>query len=519
MSKQYTHENLNEGFRITTSKPIDDRLVVQSVSDLFNWNDSTFGEYIYNGMPVAVIKNNGSWTDPENGIYYLTRATKIEYIYDSSVETETAPDTVNQIPGRSNLGGWKRLMSFGDIDFNYPSEPGDYILTIDQYGNPQWTEYHSGDTIPQPTEDNTVLTAVDNGHGELELVWLPVSGGSDITIPSGTGHWVLVTDGTGSYTWARETQGKGLDIKNFSTELDQTEDPRPIVPSNNNIEQKEVLSNSGEVIAVDIDDSEDPDHSDPTRRPFRLMIDYSKLTNITINGGDSEGNDPVSYELTYQYWYNNTQIFERVYTKPANTTAAVAQPNDIVTINDTQYTVLTASINGSDAPSQILIDQDITVIYTLDEYTEWHPEVKYEIVSVSGGQIPEWTDFNVTSQANGHLILSDTAPQGTTSENPGHNKKYFYMYFPIYSNAFTNDIACVLKVFNGQIDTNSDICWWRTGNNLEWVPATDGQGTPNITCTQITGRTGEYRLFQTYNNGTENTEGASLALRFTIIPE
>ena len=288
MGKRYPQDATHQGFWITSAKPIDDRLVVSEYKDLFNWNGATFDDYVYTGLIVAVIFNNRSFTDDANGLYYLTNQKKIQYIYDKTAEEETAPDVENQVPGISNLGGWTKLVSINDTKF--PTIEGDYYLSIDDQGHLSWLPKEEEVPTPTVAEEGKVLTVIENPHtaGEYIMSWEEIPNNTDY--PTETGNYILHIESGEDPRWIELPEAQpGIGIKNFPGPGDVDPEGRPQPSHDGEITRKKTLSNSGEIIAADIDSEEDSgDYTGiEDERPFKLMINYEALGNITIHGGNS----------------------------------------------------------------------------------------------------------------------------------------------------------------------------------------------------------------------------------------
>ena len=519
MPKQYLQDNLNEGFRITTVMPIDDRSVVQSVSDLFNWGNATFGEYIYSGMPVAVIKNNSLWNDPDNGIYYLTRQGKIQYMYDSSVseETPSQPNETPPVPGISNQGGWVKLVSFNDLGF--PKTDGDYVLTINQ-GGVTWTPYDpssGGTELPTPYLLGKYLKVVPGpsyaqDNTDLVLSWEDVPA-SNIPDPQTAGNFVLqVLDPTDprTWSWVEEDTGRGITVKGYPGQGDHPDQDGRWHPGSDNV-QKNTMSNSGEVIAVPVDSTEDNSEEGPNR-PFKLMLDYDKIPPLTIYGGNSQP-DAASYTFTSQF-YLSTDLNNPVFSIPQTVAGgdpipSQRQPGSVVYNGQDGYTV------GNYFYPQIYptgtMSDNVVVKYEVTALPSWNPVVKYAIQ-------PSFTNYDWTAKgtSSSPTELVETAPQGTTTEIAGANAKYFYAPSGTIRVMQVNTVTCRLRIEDSA--NTSDLArvdmWDQT--NGQWIELTQNT-TVHLTRTQNTvpPTVSEWDMLAQVS-GTDLYTPVELTLRFKI---
>lgn len=142
-------------FVVQGSNPIDTRMVVKAKSDLtteetWKLEDQVFSDGIltvYSGQVVAVVNNNDSYGDPDNGIWYL----KDKYKWNCFEDGDSA-----------NIGGWKKISPLPEP----PQEPGSYYLTVNTEGGSntyQWIEDNDSDVL---IDDMTIKRLVLNGQDE-----------------------------------------------------------------------------------------------------------------------------------------------------------------------------------------------------------------------------------------------------------------------------------------------------------------------------------------------------------------
>ena len=521
MAKSYTGSAAAYQFDPTNASPIDVRTVVNSYLSLFDtetWNVNGTAA-LYNGLPVFVCQanNNSAALNEKSGLYILTRKNALnsgaivncwEYLYDPDA-TEIQEPTgsgENFVPGKTNLGGWLKILSFPDLKFPAPDpdETKEYVLKIYPDGTFNWEESTGGNGIPDPsdTENPTYLTATWNSATQkFDITWTTVSqDGGNIPDPSEPDTVLTaVPDGQGGYTltWTNKNDSTGIKIKGYPMPPDQQPDedgrwhPVPAAPPVN----KTTLSNSGEVIAVPVDSEEDQsdDDTDPDR-PFKLMLNYDEIPPLTINGGSSEPDD-VTYIFTEEFWVSGNidpDFTLRKYILHGNPIPQERQQGSTVydSTTGTYYTV-SSRYYPSTYPSGSMTE-DITIRYYVTVLPAWEPVVKYALMRATNGNIGEFPEFDVTDAGEGEFVLSNTAPNGTDSAPAQSPYKYFYLIAPVYSaDMFTQyGLAGILKLSDAQI-AGAD--YWATGTSSEWRSFPQNSHL-TFSYTALSGRNGEYRL-------------------------
>lgn len=454
MGKIYNNGNVaSYYFNSISATPIDSRSVVDSYLSLFQkstWDVNNV-QRTYSGMPV-VVSSASSMSDEMNedtGVYILVRAIALdhtsqlmygyEYIYDpdaaySSVQEENKyvpptkdGDTVT-VPGRSNLCGWMKIVSFKDLKFPTPEEPTEYVLKVYPNGSFEWVE-HTGDGsgIEPGDTANTVLTTVwDENDQEFKISWEPIPQQEvDLKLPDLPNRYVLKmvdpTDPDGGWYWEPEGEpAPGIDIKNFVTEFYPDGDQRQVIPSNGDLTRKRILSNSGEVIAVD-EIPEDNTEQGPDR-PFRLMLNYDAIPPLVINGGDSTW-DPETGVLVVYYMCEGTEVYrvQASYPVSSDTQYYTAMPS--IVVNGTEYETVQADL----APkSFVMTSAGASLTIDVDALPAWNPVVKYAMQPMSGGNAFVGYDWSSTGTSSSPTVLTETAPKLTTEETPANGFKYFY---------------------------------------------------------------------------------------------
>lgn len=541
---QYFYDN-------SIAKPIDNKTVVNSYESLFDpsvWSSQNGEVTLYSGIPVFVCEptennNYNGWDKlltEESGMYVLARNKEVrfsdgnmnmiengyQYLYNPNAASDDLRDPSGTLgddfePGVSNKCGWLKLLSFPDLKFPQADETGDrqYVLDIHSDGTWEWTDLT--DYLPRPTESNTVLTAVDVQNGEYRLVWQQLSGGGyGLTVPTDVGVWMLVTDGNGNYDWVQAEQSDAiLKIKNFAdgTTYNQ-EDGRYYPDDDDELTPKKILSNSGEVIAVDVDTAEDIEHSG-AERPFKLMLNYDKIPPLTVNGGNSDP-DPDTYILYNKFW-TSTSAVSPLFTVPQSITEGSQIPGQkaegsTIRYNGTLYRI--GTIFDPLHPSETItyptgtVTGDITINYLVTAIPVWMPSGQYALLREVNNTIPVFPTFQSTDAAQGQYNLTDSAPSGTDNSQAPAANKYLYLQAPLYDNPMFTEygLACVLKLSNAVIAGAS---YWVTGTSSHWTPFETGQNAnPKLEWTAISGRDGEYRIALDYNQ----TVGSTPLIRFTV---
>lgn len=522
MGKIYNGLGNAQQVNVTSASPLDVRLSVMSLSDLFNWDNETFGSYYYKGMPVIVVKNNNQWNDPANGLYVLLDINKIKYLYDPRLSNEecTAADTQNRIPGKSNVSGWAKVAFDFDLpNLDMPSTVGDYVLTVTENGF-RWTDNRLVPEIPSSNPEGKVLTVIEvpNAEGEYMVAWADPQGGSqpyDPHYPSTPGRYVLRIATGEDPAWVEEATASGISIKNFSGSTDIDPNTGRHIPSTGGtLTEKRILSNSGEIIATDVESSESQDTG--SERPFRLMLNYEALTGVTINGGNAFSTDPITWTLTVRY--NDASASETVRTEThvyADGARAQYTPEQRFKSGNYWY-----SLAQSYLPIDMVMSADSSVTYQVNREPVWNPAVKYAVSSNDFSGYP-WTDdpADYSDPDEMPVLLTETAPSDTTAEEAnGDTEKYFYMTgHSIFSSSFTSVKSRIRIEDSSYTNDIEDLSYW-DGLDQVWktIPESDSANVnPRMSKSVVVSpnNTTEFDLTVDYY-GNYNT---TLAYRFKII--
>lgn len=508
-------------FSPTNASPVDSRLVVDSYDSLFNrttW-EIEGDTYLYSGMPVVVSSpySISSEIDTKSGLYVLLRTNALvngnlldgtEYIYDPDPSKARQPqkdgNTVTE-PGISNMCGWLKIASMTDLKFPAPETPTEYVLKVYPNGTFQWEQHtdagggiEPGDTVGQ------VLTTVEDEQGILTVEWREIEQQDvDLKIPQIANRYILrvddPTDPTGGWHWEPEDDiAPGIDIKNFATEYAPQDDPRPVVPTSGDLTRKRILSNSGEVIAVD-EVPEDNTEEGPDR-PFRLMLNYDAIPPLTIYGGNAEG-DPEDGTLIVIYTHNGTEVKRTVASYQVGEESAFT-PVASFEADGVTYV--------PDDPSTIYFTDDDTVheiTILVSALTAWEPVLKYAFQRKEDIDNYDWTGSSAVVLTENNGMLPDNA-----KETPSTGKKYFYSPSGSLTIMQTDLLVCRLRAENARL---SAVHWW-DGYNNSWKTISDSTD-PSLTVTERPQPSGEYYYdLKASKTGIGIGQGVNLTYRFEV---
>lgn len=531
MGKSYTGTPNAYQFNPTNQSPIDVRTVVDSYLSLFDTATWTVNGVaaLYNGLPVFVCEavGNSSALDDKSGLYVLTRKMALnsgsvvncwEYLYDPDA-TEIQEPTgsgADFVPGRTTLGGWLKILSFPDLKFPEPDpdEPKEYVLKIYPNGTFNWEESTGGNGIPDPSDEDqpTYLTANWNtATQEFDISWTRVSQDEgNIPDPDRNGRLVLnVPDVTNpnTWSWVEEDTGKGIDIKGYPTQTDA--DGRWQPGPSESLVNKNVLSNSGEVIAVPVDSTEDNSEEGPNR-PFKLMLNYDAIPPLTIYGGNSEPeSDTCVFTADYRI-SGGPHVFYDYITGAVGSTIAYT-PVQSRTVDGVTYT-----LNPNQGPYTWTLtgtSEDTHPFYVTAQ-AAWEPVVKYAVQPSFDNY-----DWDSKGQPTSPTVLTETAPQEVTQESAGNNSKYFYSPSGSITLVQLSTVTNRLRIEDeNHITDLAKVDMWDGANN-QWIELTQNTAI-SLTKTRATTPSALPSLsewdFAATKAGTSQITPIEVTLRFKI---
>lgn len=514
----------------TNTSPVDNRTVVNSYNSLFQSDTWVVDGAVctYHGMPVVVSEPSSQTVAiaETSGLYILLRSvaklptneriTGYEYIYDPDAIYSSDPDqnrfsypvkdgdTVDE-PGRSNLCGWLKIASMADLKFPTPETPSEYVLKVYPNGTFQWEQHtDTGGSIEPGDTAGMVLTTVEDEYGALTVEWREIEQQDvDLKIPQIANRYILrvddPTDPTDGWHWEPEDDiTSGIDIKNFATEYAPQDDPRPVVPSSGDLTRKRILSNSGEVIAVD-EVPEDNTEEGPDR-PFRLMLNYDAIPPLTIYGGNAD-QDPESGTLIVYYTFNDTEVKRTVASyqvgeESAFTPVASFEADGVTYIpNDTS----TVYFTDDDTVHEITIP--------VSALPAWEPVLKYAFQRKEDIDSYDWTDSSAVVLTENNGMLPENA-----RETPPSGKKYFYSPTGDLTVMQTDLLVCRLRAENAVL---SAIHWW-DGYNNSWKTI-DASTDPSMTVITRPQPSGAYYYdLKASKTGIGIGQGVKLTYRFEV---